>query len=640
MTAKRLIADVNAPRALLFLGNLQDKPTKVINDYIDNGIDARADDIWIVLAADDTVSVIDNGRGMVENMDPGDAEKLERFKTRAHAGLLEVGETVLDHISLRSKCSIEYMMQNIAFSAKTPDDEEIIRGEKGIGCLSYLQIARDIVYYTMPGVSLTNNQPLHPYELRPPNKDQLLRFNMEYTVVRSKRRLETPYGAKLESGTHVVISNLEPGVQVKLRPELLARSIQEKYGRAVQAGCRIVVIDRVTQEGRRSRGGKEIVIKPSSYVGVPIFKESRGLKGGRGSFMIELYYDADGKSNKVDLYRHQNYVRSLIDVPGLNIPPFNSGMLSGYVDFPHVAGDVLTWSTVKEIPNETAIKEQWVNILYDVAQVVQQKIGEIAQRQTNVAIMKIANMFERLTVEAMSDDEFFAGSFLKTTHHKAPTGAKRGIRDTVPHRKTEGVVKNEHSSPVENVVLALHKFKSPTELGPRITHYFTGKSGVLSFGELPYGQYVMRIDEDYMPPGHRRRSENNFPFRISEENPRQRVVFIVENGQPPTSDRRMRRINIYPHAFADPGVPYSLEKMQEPTWQLQINTEFTPYREAIDNADELRQTVLFADMVACGVAQHCLSDMELEQVMLGRLRLFSKYMEMLGISDNRKKARK
>ena len=395
----------------------------------------------------------------------------------------------------------------------------------------------------------------------------------------------------------------------------------------------------MTNEGRKKHGGIEYEIQPPSYSGIPLLSETRGLRGGRGVFGIELYYDSESKDNSIVLRRRGNDGVPITAVPGLNIAPFNSGNLSGYIEFPNVTNDITTWSTKKDLPNEGPLKAQWVEILYDVAQVAQGKIAEIAARQTDVAIRKVAVTFERMTMEAIAEDDLFSGTLEKNSHRKVPSGKKRGPRESdEPHRRTEGVVRNEHNSPVKDVLLALYEFRGPGVPGRRLSYYHTGLTGTVNFGELPVGQYIMQVAQ--LPPGHTLRTQNDQPFRISSVDPKRRIVFLVDNGAAPTSTYRMRSINIYPHALSDPGVPYSLEKMIEPTWQLQINTEYGPYREAIDSKDELRQIVLFADMVACGVAQHCLKDMDVDHMMLGRCRLFSRYMEKLGIGDTRKRSRK
>lgn len=636
---KTFTAKINAARATMNLGNMSTSPTAALSDYVENSLDAGAKEVYIVLG-ENTVEIVDDGHGMVEYIDHADHEKIRQYMEDLKNGHLPPGARLKDYVSQRSISSIEYMMNHIAFSGKAPEDDELIRGEKGIGCLAFLQIARDITYLTLPSFKLMLNRPPFPFKLVPPNRDQLARDNMDYQVGVHNRPLESPYNKKLTSGTRVIIQNLNPGVEHRLRPAYVAEYMQERFGFAVESGCRIVVIDRATNEGKKSRGGKEYVIKPPEYSGVPLVKVSRALKGGRGPFTVELYYDSQGRDLRIDLRRRGSNVNSLVNVPGLNIAPFNSGKISGYVGFPDIVENerLSLWSATKSVPNESDIKTQWVDILREIAKEAQATIGDITQRATDVTIKKIANVIARHALDAMSEDPLLIDSLRGTTHSKVPSGAKRGYRNTVPHSRTEAVVKNEHRSPVEDVSVRVSALKNIAGTEQKeVGHWATGVTGQISFGVLAPGQYIMRVT--HVPEGHRLISAPERMFRITEDNPRERITFIVENGMRPTGLRQLRKLELWMHPFADPGIAYSIERMKEYE-QLEINTEFPALRDAMDRSDELRQMVLLADFISSAVVEYVLNDLPLDRVMAAKSRHFAAMMESLGISDNRKKARK
>ena len=190
---KHKTMEVNTARSLLLLSNIYDEPYEPLAQLIENSIDAchimateynyegYQPNIWIILNPN-SIEVIDNGHGLVSDILEEDNETIEATSTE---------EDIRRLISKSSLRSLEWMMHNIAFSSKLPSDQLDIKGMRGIGILSYLQMGEGISIITKPfwvlyqehtGKQVDGEDQIPIYILKPPTADALRHQRLDYVV--------------------------------------------------------------------------------------------------------------------------------------------------------------------------------------------------------------------------------------------------------------------------------------------------------------------------------------------------------------------------------------------------------------------------------------------------------------------------
>ena len=303
MTTFRGTVHVIPERAIQLFSGMLGSIWQILGEFVENAIDADAKRVWLVLAKD-TVQIIDNGHGMVPEMLEDERKLLEMFLQDIQRGVSPGYEDVRILLSNASLNSLEWLGRNVGFSGKARrprDPNNIIKGERGIGFQGFRQIANEATCISRANEGLAAlfwsepPKPIPEFSLKLPTNEQVRKHDLGFEIRETGRELTDPSGRALESGTKVVITRLKPELESLLRPSYLAEQFRIRFSEHVRArGVRIVIVDRITEEGQRS-GGKEIIVEPVQYRGPCILQEERSLPGGKSGFHIQLYYNRGGK---------------------------------------------------------------------------------------------------------------------------------------------------------------------------------------------------------------------------------------------------------------------------------------------------------------------------------------------------------
>lgn len=616
-TKSRGVARVSPAAAMMQLGSGYSDPQEVLKEFPENSLDAikkhtesgssyRPAGGWIVatVVMPDEIQVIDNGPGMIAHMSTDERDLLLLFHSLVSSGEVseEDAEAFGQLIDPDVTPSLEWLVEGVGISRKA--GQVGLRGTKGIGALSFRQIANRATWESRrigtdaPGTAT----------VIPPTRAQVVRNHIGYDLLLdSEAHLFDAFGAEMESGTIVRIMEFDNGIPSKLYPDALAAYYKARFGSLVQAGqVRLLVIDRITDEGRKTPGGRVIEVGSSEYRGIPIFSRVSVVAGAE--FRCSLYYDPDAKvtsatrGGRVTLRRVGSDVGALAkNVTHFAMSPFNSHKVSGFVEFPDVDEQHAPWNLSKDKPLESGVYAKWAKIVEGWAREAQGEVEEIESRAKNDQAQGIAATVGKAIFAAMREIPVLAPLVPNTgTGKKKPKGT-RPISEVRKVQKTIVVVQDEHGIGVSGVYVTVK-----TIGGALVKTVLTRKSGSCVIGHLEYGQY--RAVLEALPPGMRLIGPLEDKFRLSESNPRRRIVFTVHTGRAkPVRKGMPSDYHVFPHPLADPEAPYSIEHLDNPDrrW-LEINTEYQPMRDAMDAGDTAKILTLYADYVAMAVAEHSL----------------------------------
>lgn len=266
--------------AISIIANSQANPLKALAEFVENSIDAKADQIIIIRGrkkGEPYLKVSDNGEGI-----PKDDQGLPDFR--------RVATHICDSIKRQ-------------FKAQGSMD---IQGEFGIGLLSFWTVGIRL--------SLTScGTDGKTYEMT------MAKDSPNFSVTR--KRVLLPF-----KGTDLMIHPLLPGLRSLTGEKIQRYLASELRDRIKASGCNVKVIDHI--------GRKEFVVVPRQFSG-RLLHNLKLIGNEAGDIYLEIYLTDPGSANKIGLYRRGTRVlASITDLDHFNKDPWTAGYLQGIIDVP------------------------------------------------------------------------------------------------------------------------------------------------------------------------------------------------------------------------------------------------------------------------------------------------------------------
>jgi len=266
--------------AITIIALSQNNPLKAIAEFVENSIDARAENITIIRGKERRelyLKVIDDGEGIPLNDDG-----LPNFKY--------VATHICDSIKKRLK----------------HEGAEGIQGEFGIGLLSFWTVGEQLI-------------------LSSASKDGRT-FQMKMKKGESGYSINQKRILFAHPGTELLIYPLLPGIR-QLNGERIQHYLaSELRDRIRKSGVKITIMD------RHSR--KKFDVKPREFSGRPLH-ELDFLNTDKGEIYLELYLNSEAPENSVGLFRSGTRVLPYIEkLDYFNREPWTSHYLQGMIDVP------------------------------------------------------------------------------------------------------------------------------------------------------------------------------------------------------------------------------------------------------------------------------------------------------------------
>lgn len=277
-TGKLRIAD--HWNAISIIANSQTNPLKAVAEFVENSIDARAEQIVIIRGkkkGEFYLKISDDGEGI-----PRDKRGLPDFR--------RVATHICDSIKRQIKS----------------EGVKGIQGEFGIGLLSFWTVGQNL---NMTSCGEDGNT----YEMT------MAKNSPDFSVI--KKRVLLPF-----KGTDLVIYPLLPGLRSLTGEKIQRYLASELRDRIKAAEVTVKVVDRTAR--------KELIVVPRQFSG-RLLHNLKPTETVQGDIYLELYLSDPGSSNRVGLYRRGTRVlRSITELDYFQKEPWTEGYLQGIVDVP------------------------------------------------------------------------------------------------------------------------------------------------------------------------------------------------------------------------------------------------------------------------------------------------------------------
>lgn len=638
MTTITRQSGVVVPRVLQILGTIYGSLAEMIAQYIENGRDANASKIWVVLDKDEIV-VTDNGHGMLPDMLGDDRQLLDLYLEDLSDPDKRKRQSNFDirqELSRPSLSSLVFMVEYAAFSPKLQEAGSRIRGAKGIGAIAFRQFGDEAVWTTRPNSELATafwgeeavKKPVPTIELRAPTNEQLGWGDTTNTIEYPVSPLKDPYGNELESGTTITICSLKEGVIEGLKPSVIVDYLSGRFGSDIRLGeLQLIIIDKVS-----SSRPIETMVKPPTYEGVLLIKTTGYLRGGHHPYEIVIYFNPKEKNHYPELHRFGSKVPgNITNIEQLNCFPWNSGQLGGWIEFPPISDTEAPWDGEKKKPLHSPTFKKWLETVEKIGNEVISRIEEINERSRIQRTEQISLMVEQSVTQAIRNIDAFRDFSVVTPYSKRdrkPSKAKSRKHEDL---RTFVSVHNENYHPVPGVVIELVKS------GAVIESKMTGLTGTIAYGILDEGRYSVRIAS--IPPGTTIDGDKQETFNIGPNLRKVHVHFRLFTGEPkPEEKKKIPAITIRRHDLDDPGVAYDITRMH--LGIVTINSAGYEYRAALDSRDEAKQIRLECLYVASAITEYYLKG-DISYVLAHANRLFEMtYSNVLESQESSKRGRK
>lgn len=603
-------AKVNMSAIFRYLSNQVGSASVALREYLDNSKDANATLIVVGLYPD-RVEIFDNGHGMVPEWNVEQREYFELYIQDVDNGIIPDSD-IRDLMSPAGGCSFPWLMECIALSFKQPEKGAKTIGMRGIGTLAFRHIGNTPTWYSKPAAFLAEefyadfpasaaNPPV--CVLHAPTAEALDRNDKTYKIETTlSTKLVDPFGKAHPSGTKIVITGLVPDIGNALRPTLLAEEFRKRYGSDIRDGkLKIQILDQLTAEGRKTPNGRIIDVEPLTYRGALVYSEMMSLRGA--PFAVELYYDSSGRNHKVGIRRAgvNNFDQedSLTSIKGLNIEPFNSGKLSGFVELPGLPESIFPLNPAKTAPIESPALGEFVKQIRSIKRVVEAKIEEIEERASDRTTSAALKEISDIAMAGIREIDILS-NLLEVTATPPPGGTRT---PRVP-KTISAHVFDEHSIGLSGVQVELYRN------GKVVKTESTKAMGHASLGKFEPGVYVVRV---VVPSGMkiRKGSPDRFgPTTTTDERPGFVARFHLETGKPVTDKPERRsitgKIQIIRKPLDDETLMYSADRLE--FGQIQINSESVEYRRAVESGDEELRDGIIITCAAQAIVEYTLRD--------------------------------
>ncbi len=266
--------------AITIIALSQNNPLKAIAEFVENSIDAKANNITIIRGkerGENILKIIDDGEGI-----PQDDMGIPNFKY--------VATHICDSIKRRLK----------------KEGWAGLQGEFGIGLLSFWTVGEQLKLISSGRDNKTYT--MHMEKGQP-----------GYTI--TQRKLLVP-----QTGTELIINPVLPGLR-QISGEKIQRYLaSELRDRIRKTKVSVKVIDRLAR--------KEYCVEPRQFSGQLLHKLNPP-QIPEGEIYFEIYMGKPGPENQVGLYRSGTRVLdSLARLDRFAQEPWTSGYFSGIIDVP------------------------------------------------------------------------------------------------------------------------------------------------------------------------------------------------------------------------------------------------------------------------------------------------------------------
>ncbi|MFW5744444.1 MAG: ATP-binding protein [Spirochaetota bacterium] len=261
----------NQWNAIRIIALSQSNPLKAIAEFVENSIDAHAQNVTIVRgkkAGEHYIRITDDGEGVRD---------------------------------------FTYLATHIGDSIKRKlkeQGEQGIQGEYGIGLLSFWTVGEELTLTSRDAEGVVR-------------KLRLVKDSPAYAIRESRELFDRP-------GTTLHIQPILSGVRVLSGEKIQSYLASELRDRIAKSGVRITIVDRSAR--------KELTVEPRKFHGTLIHGLPQ-VRSPFGEVYVELYLCAPSTGAGVGLYRNGTRVlEDLAAIGELSRPPWSSGFLEGIVD--------------------------------------------------------------------------------------------------------------------------------------------------------------------------------------------------------------------------------------------------------------------------------------------------------------------
>ena len=396
--------------AITIIALSQNNPLKVIAEFVENSIDARAANVTIVRGRERGelyLKVIDDGEGI-----PLDEDGLPNFK---------------------------YVATHICDSIKKKLKQEGVQGEFGIGLLSFWTVGDRLILSSAGADGKT-------YQM------EMKKGEQGYTITTRRSLFSHP-------GTELLIHPLLPGIR-QLNGERIQHYLaSELRDRIRRSGIKIKIKD------RQSR--KEFEVKPQRFSG-RFLHQFDVLESEEGEIYFELYLNGSDPGNVVSLFRSGTRVLPTITkLDFFNRDPWNAGYLQGMIDVPFLQ---LTPGTRDGIVQDArfqtfcaalkTLEEKLKNIIEIEKKVEEEEasrnILKSVQRALKEAFLALPRgEYDWFDIHRASNrGAGKAGSIFTVGDHEASEGAIGPVANPREHETLDERVFYEHAGPLFKAIIS------------------------------------------------------------------------------------------------------------------------------------------------------------------------------------------
>lgn len=568
----------------------------------DNGLDAEATVIRVILEPNGRVTVIDNGHGMVPAMLAPDKAIVDDHFDKAEQGKLTPDDDVYAKVpeTSVSRKSLEWMMECIGFSPK--EGSKKTRGRHGVGALGYLYYAKKKEVISKPrldlarafwGDNLTEAENAAVW-LEGFIEETLQTGVATYNVDLSKRELFDHLGKPMAHGTRVELSGIEEDNELFNVTKLIG-SLRTKFGENIRQGqIRVYVHDRRSPEALASAKGEVVhEVRPTEYRGYQVLDQDFFCDSVR--FRVKLWYDPRGRDLVPKIEFMGAETKSLTDETEFQDIPWNSGQLAGTIGIPMFNNINSLLDGAKKTLRASDARNRWIRVIKGKVEPEVQKF--IDSWKEKIEAENFRELTEDLTQslqDAMADDPDFRHHVVLTNTTSTPTGITRGPRGPRTFEGIEVVVYNEHNDGVADVKVRISQNRKVSE------ERTTGVSGILAFGGVS-GRWLVEL---ILPPEVQADGDISQIVNVTPNNPGPRVVFKVTNGEPKRETAKVSGLKL--EWRGDPAIQKPYLSFLRERGSIEINTLYPAWVEAVNEGEE-RKLALLAQYCSSAMTEYCLT---------------------------------
>lgn len=620
---------------ILVLAAMYDSTNESIAQSIDNPIDADA--TWIQVKVSPTsLLIVDNGTGMVPHMTSDDLEILKDYYEKSNKGELLPNYDVRKHLTPSSQKSFQFMYRAISLSGRVLDKltKSNVKGMRGVGNLAIYQFGETAIYTSRPSLDLAREHYAKPglqdrdiktYQLLTPTKAELNMQQAPFRIVESKEPLVDAFGKPLAHGTRLEVTGITPEEAKSLIEGYFPTFLRGRYSRDILNGLKLMLIDSVSNEGKRTPGGKVQFINPPVYKGIPIIEEGATFfVRPNVSFQSCLFYNPRGRHEKVMIRREGSEVQDCATLDRFKKTLLCEGKFAGYIDFPTYPDDSQLWNSAKTVLRERSPeRKQWEDaILFQIIPMLEKRVATYQEALNESELKSLARAATAAVTQALQEVEVFKGTTIPSYKPNAGSGrGKKGKQPRKPPQHHIAKVLSEYNQGVPDIEVEL------LCRGKLLDRKTTGKSGGVSFGRWTPNKYTIKV---LIPAGMSAFERHIIEKETTEAEPGIKAVFKIHTGTTQPDIRPLGRIDV---SFE--------EYMDEPEWpwieQLHIGSviinQLAPaFSEARARGNDAFVNVLLADYISAAVTLYTKKREDPLTLSLHRSMLFERLYELL--TDN------